>query len=303
MNAEDHETGVDENTREDEQRAAPEKIFHTGSQFKVKKITPETERRQREGFGKRSKARSSHKTGRYAGFRVPGGKVTDLAFDATLRAAAPHQVYRDKNGMAIAVKNEDIREKVREKKIGNTILFIVDSSGSMGAQQRMVETKGAVMSLLVDAYQKRDRVGLIAFRGKKAEVLLEPTSSVELAHKRLEIMPTGGKTPLSHGLLKGLNLVRKELKKNNKIKPLLVLISDGKANVSINPQLEPYTEVKQIAEMIRDLGIESLLIDTEKNFVRLGRLRELAESINGRYHYLDEIKANSLSGLVRNLVE
>ena len=182
--------------------------------------------------------------------------------------------------------------EVREKKIGNTIMFVVDSSGSMGVNRRMVETKTAILSLLVDAYQKRDKVGLVAFKGDRAEILLNPTSSVELAKKQLEELPTGGKTPLSKGLLKGYEVLRNELKRDKKIKPLLVVISDGKANVSVIGNSNPFNEAKQIAEDIKHSGIKSILIDTESGFIRLGKLQELSEALGGKYYLLEDIKEN-----------
>ncbi|MCK4422847.1 MAG: VWA domain-containing protein, partial [Candidatus Omnitrophica bacterium] len=202
----------------------------------------------------------------------------------------------------LIIEPRDIRQKVREKKIGNTIMFVVDSSGSMGANRRMVETKGAILSLLVDAYQKRDKIGLVAFKQDKAEVLLRPTSSVELAGKQLEELPTGGKTPLSKGLLKGFEILQSELNKNRKIKPLLVIISDGKANVSMNQNSDPFDEARRIAEDIKHSGIRSILIDTETGFVRLGKLQELSQVLDGRYYALEDIKAEVISNLVKEFI-
>ena len=201
--------------------------------------------------------------------------------------------------MAVIIEPQDIRKKVREKKIGNTVMFVVDSSGSMGVNKRMVETKAAILSLLVDAYQKRDKIGLAAFKGDSAEILLNPTSSVELAKKQLEELPTGGKTPLSKGLLAGYEVLRNELNKDKKIRPLLVIISDGKANVSINENSNPFNEANRIAEDIKHSGIKSIVIDTETGFIRLGRLQKLAETLGGKYYSLEDIKADTISALVK----
>jgi len=176
--------------------ASFETTFETGETYQVKQLSPEHDKINRNGSGRRTKTRTDSRSGRYVKSTIPHEKTSDIAFDATFRAAAPHQLNREKNGVAIAIRQPDIREKVRERKIGNTILFVVDASGSMGAQQRMTAAKGAILSLLIDAYQKRDRVGLIAFKGDSAELILPPTSSVELARKYLQNMPTGGKTPL-----------------------------------------------------------------------------------------------------------
>ncbi len=158
----------------------------------------------RRGSGKRSTTRTDYKQGRYVRAELPKGKVEDLAFDATIRAAAPMQKLREDNGCALNIKSEDMRQKVREKRIGNTFLFAVDASGSMGARERMRAVKGAIFYMLQEAYQKRDRVGMIAFRRQAAELLLPITRSVDMAQKCLAQMPTGGKTPLADGLSKAL---------------------------------------------------------------------------------------------------
>lgn len=187
---------------------------------------------------------------------------------------------------------------MREKKIGTVIVFVVDSSGSMGAQKRMIETKGAVLSLLVDSYQKRDRVGLVAFKGNRAEVLLEPSSSVEIAKKRLEELPTGGKTPLSGGLVRAFDIIMRERSKNKKILPLLVLISDGRANVSMDGSSDPFDEALSIATRIHEAAIQSVIIDTEKGLVRLGRLERLAGAMGATHHRLADLRADAITGIV-----
>ena len=142
--------------------------------------------------------------------------------------------------------------------------FVVDASGSMGAQQRMVEAKGAVLSLLLDAYQKRDKVGMVVFRGEQAEVILPPTNSVERAQKLLEELPTGGRTPLSAGLIKSYEVAKAHLFKDPDIRPLLIIISDGKANVSLGEE-RPLAEATRAAEIIKnEERIKSLVIDVEK---------------------------------------
>lgn len=314
-----------ENHRQDSQlNSQLEVTFNTGEPHPVKKISLSKEVEIKSGSGRRSKAKSDTKSGRYIGSKIPQDKTDDIAFDATLRASAPYQVSRrsivhgpqvspqstvhspQNKGYRLStmdhgliIEPQDIRQKVREKKIGNTIMFVVDSSGSMGANKRMVETKGAILSLLIDAYQKRDKVGLVAFKGNKAEVLLHPTSSIELAKRQLEELPTGGKTPLSKGLLKGFEVLFNELKREKKIKPLLVIISDGKANVSINNNFHPFNEAKRIAENIRKTGIKSIVIDTETGFIRLGKLQELSEALGGKYYQLEDIKAEVISQIVR----
>jgi magnesium chelatase subunit D len=191
-----------------------------------------------------------------------------------------------------------MREKVRERKAGSLIVFVVDSSGSMGAAKRMSEAKGAVLALLNDAYQKRDMVSLVAFKGNDAFVALNPTGSIELAKKNLEDIPTGGKTPLSSGMGAGLHVINRELQKNPRIKPLMVLISDGRGNVSFRNNT-PFEEAKEIAADIKSKGIGSIVIDTESGLVRLGRLGELAEIMGGKYYGIDDLRSDRIHSIVR----
>mgnify|MGYP001000654578 FL=1 len=284
---------------EGQPNAASETVFAMGESYQIKQFAPEFHRSNRKGSGRRSKTLAGSKQGRYIKSTIPHEKTTDLAFDATLRAAAPFQSVREKNGNAIIIHNSDFRKKIREKKIGNLVLFIVDASGSMGAQQRMVASKGAVLSMLLDAYQKRDKVGLIAFKGESAELLLPPTSSVELAQKHLQEMPTGGKTPLSHGLMKGYETIQAELRRDPDTCPFMVLISDGRANVSMNGE-SPFQETISIASLFRDQGIQSAVIDTESSMIKFGLAQEVSSALGARYLALEDLKADSIIKAVRS---
>ena len=153
--------------------------------------------KKRAGTGKRCKTKSGSLQGRYIKSTLPKGKIRDFAFDATIRAAAPYQTKNKENNLMISIKKEHIRVKVREKRTGASILFVVDSSGSMGVKKRMEAVKGAIMSLLKDAYEKRDKVGMVSFRRDRAEELLPITRSIDLAQKKLEKLTTGGKTSIS----------------------------------------------------------------------------------------------------------
>lgn len=279
--------------------AASETVFAMGESYQIKQFAPEFHRSNRKGSGRRSKTLTGSKQGRYIKSAIPHEKTTDLAFDATLRAAAPFQSVRENNGNAIIIHSSDFRKKIREKKIGNLVLFIVDASGSMGAQQRMVASKGAVLSMLLDAYQKRDKVGLIAFKGESAELLLPPTSSVELAQKHLQEMPTGGKTPLSHGLMKGYETIQAELRRDPDTCPFMVLISDGRANVSMNGE-SPFQETISIASLFRDQGIQSAVIDTESSMIKFGLAQEVSNALGARYLALEDLKADSIIKAVRS---
>jgi len=296
----DHQKQSDSNT---------ETHFELGEQFRVKNIKLPKEKVPKESAGRRSRTISTDKRGRYTKSALPNEKPNDIAFDATIRAAAPYQKSRQSTthgpstiDHGLIIEPEDIREKVREKKVGNLVLFVVDSSGSMAANKRMMAAKGAIFSLLVDSYEKRDRVGMIAFKGDKAEVLLSPTNSVELASARLKELPTGGKTPLSSGLQLGLETIQRELRKSKRLATLLVLITDGKANVSMQKDGKPFEEAKIIAHRIKEIGTKSIIIDTETGFIRLGRLQELSEVMEGKYYHLEDIKADTISNLVKGAI-
>jgi len=284
-----------------EEDGAKDLKFEAGEPFTVKKITLPRDKVERKGNGRRSKTKTDSKAGRYVRSKIPQGKTDDIAFDATLRAAAPYQNERNrkKNNRGVVIETQDIRRKVRKKKIGNTILFVVDSSGSMGMRKKMKEVKTAILSLLVDAYQKRDSVGLVAFKGNQAIVLLSPTSSVELAKKCLEELPTGGRTPLSQGLLKGFEVLKKELRKNSKINPLLVLLTDGKANVSIS-QNNALEEAKKVAEEIKKTEIKSIVIDTESGLINFGKTEEIATSLGAIYYKIKDLKADNILQAIKN---
>jgi magnesium chelatase subunit D len=256
------------------------------------------DRKRREGRGRRIITESGD--GRYVRSRIPREPTADIAFDATLRAAAPHQNGRTTKDMTVVVEPGDLREKVRERRLGTTILFVVDASGSMGVQKRMGEVKAAILSLLLDAYQKRDRVGLVAFRGTGAEVLLPPTTSVELAKKHLSLLPTGGKTPLASGLDMGLELIEKERRINRSVLARLVVISDGKAN-SGSGNGRPFDEALAAAGRIRDAGIPSLVIDPEQGLIRLGLAETLSEEMGAGYFRISDLRADTITGAIRGI--
>ncbi|MGB9915475.1 MAG: putative cobaltochelatase [Candidatus Bathyarchaeales archaeon] len=292
----------DEQSQENE---APEKeqVFNAGSPYPVKRLSPPVlDQMPRNCAGRRSKSRSKAKTGRYVDSTIPKGKVTDLAFDATLRAAAPYQLQR-RNGSsgtnALLIEKSDLREKVRERKVGNLIMFVVDASGSMAAEERMTATKSAILSLLLDAYQRRDRVGMVVFRKNTAELVLPPTNSVDLAQKCLANLPTGGRTPMAHGLNLGLKAIREYMRRDKEAIPLLVFVSDGRANVPLNGG-DPVEEAKAIARAIGSAGINSIAIDTERDFISLGLVRQICAEMGGKYFQLEELSAAPIISAVRD---
>jgi magnesium chelatase subunit D len=249
-------------------RQPAEQLF-SGSLFPVRKIALPRDRKTRASPGKRSTARSSDKRGRYVR-AVQTEKTTDIALDATMRAAAPHQIRRRAQqpraaaAPALHLEQQDLRQKVRRRKTGTLIVFVVDASASMDAEQRMRATKGAVLSLLRDAYVRRDKVALIVFSGRTARVILQPTSSVDLAEERLQRLTVGGTTPLTHGLVAGLKLIRTERVRDPGVYPLLVLISDGRGNISMFGE-EPLLEAQGLAAQLGAEDIHVLVIDSARD--------------------------------------
>lgn len=245
--------------------------------------------------GRRSRARTEH--GRTTGARRPRGALTKLHLAATVQAAAPHQRARGRSGRGLVVRRDDLRQATREGREGNLVLFLVDASGSMAARQRMSAVKGAVLSLLLDAYQRRDKVGLITFRGKDAEVALPPTSSVDAAAARLELLPTGGRTPLAAGLLRAHDVLRVERLRDPARRPLLVVVTDGRATGGV----DPVALASRSARLHAAEGTASVVVDCESGPVRLGLAGELARDLGGTAVTLDELRADSIAGLVRDV--
>ncbi|WP_073952346.1 putative cobaltochelatase [Streptomyces kebangsaanensis] len=245
--------------------------------------------------GRRSRARTEH--GRTTGARRPQGALTKLHLAATVQAAAPHQRARGRTGSGLLLRRDDLRQAVREGHESNLVLFVVDASGSMAARQRMSAVKGAVLSLLLDAYQRRDKVGLVTFRGSGAEVALPPTSSVDAAAARLESLPTGGRTPLAAGLLKAHDVLRVERLRDPARRALLVVVTDGRATGGP----EPVALAGRAARLFAAEGVASVVVDCESGPVRLGLAGRLAGELGGTAVTLDELRADSIAGLVREV--
>ncbi len=295
---------IQENKNEDNDNSSEnysEEEFDIGEIYKVKNIFLDNtkDKFKRKGTGKRCKTKSSSLQGRYIKSSIPRGKIKDFALDASIRAAASYQFKKTDNSLVINIKKEHIRVKQREKRTGVSILFAVDSSGSMGVKKRMEAVKGAVMSLLKNAYEKRDKVGILSFRRDRAEELLPFTRSIDLAQKKLEKLSTGGKTPLSEGLLKAYNIIKTEMKRNKEAIPVLILLSDGKANFSFSGK-EPVVESLEIAEKIKKAKIKCIVIDTEEGFIKLEMARTLSEAMGANYYKLDDIRSEDLIQLVKN---
>ena len=223
------------------------------------------------------------------------GAHIDLALSATLRVAAPHQRTR-KGGQAVVIRPEDVRVWVRAKRSAAHILFLVDASGSMGARERMRTVKGAILALLREAYQKRDCVGLIAFRRERAETLLPMTRSVELAERALRDLPTGGRTPLAEGLAHAHRTLR-ELERKGSEKTVLVLVTDGRTNTKEGDA--GVQRALRAAEEIAETAALTLVLDTERSIPRVGVAPELARRMAAQYYTLERLSAEGVLEIVR----
>ena len=270
------------------------------------------DRQYRKGSGRRLMTKTKDTRGRMIRAYQDEQALEDLALVDTLRAAAPYQRLRAATkmeqeklstqsqqlkqqggkGLSLVIKPQDYRRKAREKRIGAYQLFVVDASGSMAARHRMEATKAAILSLLRDSYVHRDSVGLIAFRKESAEVLLPFTRSVERAERLLASMPTGGKTPLAHGLRMAYTMCDKLLRAHRAERIQIICITDGRATSGDSE--DPVAESKQWARILGTLPVDCIVIDTETGFIKLGLAKELCKLMNGSYYAMDTISADRI---------
>jgi magnesium chelatase subunit D len=241
--------------------------------------------------GKRSRART--RSGRRVGAKVPDGTGGVLHLIATIQAAAPHQ-----SGGRMLLGREDVRLATHEGRESNLVLFCVDASGSMAARKRMAEVKAAILSLLLDAYRRRDKVGLITFRGTGAALELPPTHSVDIAAARLEDLPAGGRTPLAEGLLEAHRVLARERVRDPRCRPLLVVVTDGRATAGPDAVIRSQLAASHLART----GVAGVVVDCESGAIRLGLAGELAGHLGAEYVRVDGVSAESLTRTVREWV-
>jgi len=266
-----------------------------------RKLDTALDKLARKHAGRRSRTISKRKRGRYISSRPANGKTNDLAFDATLRAAAPFQQQRMelRQRVAFAVRASDFQKKIRIKKTANLVLFVVDASWSMAVAERMQATKGAILSLLTDAYQRRDRVGLVVFQKDRATLVLPPTNSVQLAQRALTDIPVGGKTPLSAGLHLTFQVLQREKYLHPDIQPLIILLTDGAGNVSMTG-LPPQEEALQLCDLIAREKFRTVVINMEHAAFDQGLAQTLADHLEAPCYSLTELKGESLYTTVRS---
>jgi len=276
-----------------------QKPVEVGRDFDVRRLQTPLDKMTRTQAGKRSYTRTDRKRGRYIQARPARDRIRDVAFDATLRAAAPHQLKRNRKNLAFAIERQDIQEKVRVRRTSNLILFVVDASWSMAAAERMEATKGAIMSLLMDAYQRRDQVGLVVFQKEEARLILPPTSSVGLAKKALADVPVGGKTPLSAGLYLAHQVLSRHRQSHPEMRPLMILLTDGAGNVSMS-RLPAQEEAHQIARLICNDHIKSVVINMEHPSFDRGLAQALADELDAPCYTLSQLRADTLYETVKD---
>ena len=269
-----------------------------GETFEPRQLDTPLDEMVRKQGGRRSQTRSKTKRGRYIQAHPAPDDTSDVAFDATIRAAAPFQSQREnlrvERDVAFAVRTSDFHKKVRVRKTANLILFLVDGSWSMAVSERMQATKGAILSLVTDAYQRRDRVGLVVFQKDRATLVLAPTNSVLLAQRALENIPVGGKTPLSAGLQMAYEVIKREKILHPDVQPLLIVLTDGAGNVPLVPGRLVGEEITELAGMFANEKIHSVVINMEQKVFDSGLAQDLADKMDAVCYTVEDLKGETL---------
>ncbi len=271
----------------------------TAEGFEVRQLDATLDRLSRRPSGRRSLTHTDTRRGRYIKSQPAGDRVDDIAFDATLRAAAIRQAPLRPEAQ-VRIELDDLQRKVRVRKAGHLILFLVDASWSMATAERLSAAKGAVLSLLVDAYQRRDRVGMAVFRRQGTRVVLPFTSSVTLARRRLHDIAVGGKTPLSHALFTADRLFERELLRDPTALPLLVVLTDGAGNISLTGR-PPAEEARLLSERLRQRGVRTMVIDlySRHQVYTHSPAADLARHLGGELCALTVLRAEVVAARVR----
>lgn len=296
----------EKNKQDGKENSIEDKVFSVGNTFSVidfVSLKPLRNVNFGKGTGRHEKTRGSGESGRYIGSTSPKSGLTNIAFDASIRAAAPYQKYRKKEGLALVLESQDLRQKVMERKNGISVMFLVDASGSMGVKKRMISVKGAVFSLLQESYKNRDKVGLISFRKDHTEILLPFTKSVDFAYRKLKEMPTGGTTPLAAALLKAHLEIGKETRMNPGEKCFVVLTTDGRANIPITSD-DPFNDALRAAGHI---GAENtarwIVVDTGTGYPHIDNALKICDRLNGIYLKLEELNSFNLAHKIKTIVK
>jgi len=243
--------------------------------------------------GRRSRARTT--AGRRTGASPLSSTGSGIHLVETVRAAAPHQAARGRSSGRLLLQPTDLRRAVREGREANLVVFVVDTSGSMAARDRMHQVKTAILSLLLDAYRRRDRVGVVTFRDRTAEIALPPTGSIDIAARRLDDLPAGGRTPLAEGLMKAAEVVWRERLRDPSRRPLLVIVTDGRATAGP----DAIGRSRQVAEHLANEGIGCIVVDCESGRMRMGLAATLAQHLNADHVPLAHVNAQALADIVR----
>ncbi len=302
----DRDTSADTDPDDDSERQtesekeSEEKTFDIGEEFRVSDYIPDAVKtKDRKGNGRQDTAVSKDGSGHIIGHMIPFDRIKSLSVTASIVAAAPKQPFRSHDGIAVVLRKEDLRENIKVKRKGADIVFVVDGSGSMGARNRMTAVKGAVLSLLNDAYKRRDRVGLVLFRDNDAKVVLPLTRSVFTAYRRLQELPTGGRTPLISGIMKGYEMLVPSAREGSE--PVMVVLTDGRGNVPVNG-MSPEESLNRAATALADRNIRTIVVDTETGLLTFGKAAGLARSLGCTYIRLEQLNAEYLHDSVQSVL-